>query len=83
MIVCTPCTESWLDQVNYSESKEWAGKSFTAWHLNDSTKQKVIGYYKEAGVLSFYLINQAGHMAPFDQPEACLQLAKTFVNKHK
>jgi carboxypeptidase C (cathepsin A) len=63
IIVCTICTESWLDKVNYSWNKnnEFYNEYFKTW--NTTT---VAGYYKFKDNLNFATVNKAGHLVPMD-----------------
>ncbi|KRX08530.1 hypothetical protein PPERSA_13011 [Pseudocohnilembus persalinus] len=79
VIVCTPCTEKWLDQVNYSGQPSYGQKVFQLWNTTKSEEQYVAGYYKSADNLHFATVNQAGHMVPSDQPEAAYTLITQFV----
>lgn len=40
-------------------------------------------YKKSAGNLELRIVNKAGHLVPMDQPEAALDLVKSFVEAHK
>jgi len=61
---------SWKGAFNYSKAER---KKF----ISDG---KVVGYIKSAGNLIEVLMRNAGHMVPYYQPQATLDLLKKFIN---
>lgn len=43
----------------------------------------MVGSVKSAGLLELRIVNNAGHWAAMEAPEATLDLATTFVEKYK
>ncbi len=66
VIVCTPCTEVWLDRINYSGNIGGKGVFYNAyfdsWNATINDVSQVVGYNKTSDNLWFYTINKAGHM---------------------
>ena len=52
---------------------------FSPWKVDN----EVVGATKSAGLLSFYIVNNAGHMVPMDSPKAALNMVTGFINKYK
>ncbi len=43
----------------------------------------MVGSVKNAGLLEFRIVNNAGHLVPMDCPEAALDMTVNFVEKYK
>ncbi|KAM3137794.1 hypothetical protein pb186bvf_010044 [Paramecium bursaria] len=81
-LICSgPGTSRWTYQLTHNNTSEFQKLDFEPIRLvKDGT---VVGYKKQAGNLWYWTINNAGHLVPYDQPEAALYLVKTFVEKNK
>jgi cathepsin A (carboxypeptidase C) len=70
---------NWLGNKAWTEALEWPGASgFKNAKFEDlklsSDKEKTIGNIKSSGNFTFVKIHAGGHMVPFDQPEASLDM---------
>ena len=79
IIVAAPLTMEWVDQLNWSGTSELRQASRKVWKVAESDKE-VAGYIKTANQNRFFLatIRNAGHMVPYDQPRAMLDLLERF-----
>jgi cathepsin A (carboxypeptidase C) len=72
---------NWLGNQAWTEALEWSGKS--KFNKADIKSFKVngeeAGKYKAAGNFTFMQIYQAGHMVPFNQPDASLQMLNRWI----
>lgn len=75
LIVQTPGTLKWVENVLYDQRTTFRNTLLTPWKLNN----KVVGFYKRAGNLWLRNINNAGHLVPMDQGEVALALVNDFV----
>ncbi|EEZ98226.2 retinoid-inducible serine carboxypeptidase-like [Tribolium castaneum] len=64
MIVDTPGTMKWLNNLQFSGSKDWKTAERKTIAVNDIVE----GYYKKVGNLAMYWVDRAGHMVPRDNP---------------
>jgi len=69
----------WVDELNYSNSREFRNKDFQAWRVGN----KMMGSKKSAGKLTYMVINNSGHYVPRDNPEAALYMVREFMNANK
>jgi carboxypeptidase C (cathepsin A) len=67
--------ESWISNMDWDGHSEYVNQEYKVWKVGD----KEFGRYKKAKNLLNYIIKDAGHMAPFDQPEAVWELINMFV----
>ena len=75
IIVETPGTMRWVEQISYADSATFRKTLFQTWKI----KGKVAGSVKKAGLLEFRIVNNAGHLVPMDQGENALEMVKQFV----
>jgi serine carboxypeptidase-like clade 4 len=66
--------------INHLGMEKWLASDFGLnnlqdWHIGD----KLVGRQQNIGLLTYSLIYGAGHLVPFDQPEAALQMFEEFV----
>lgn len=75
MIVATPGTVNWVDNMN------WSGKAgYLAAPRNGLGVNGVMeGYLKKFEKFHMYWINRSGHMVPADNPAAMSSILKSFV----
>ncbi|KAG8181454.1 hypothetical protein JTE90_017516 [Oedothorax gibbosus] len=66
-----------LNNVTWKHSDEYRNTERKIWRLKD--KNDVAGYVRNYGNLFGILVKNAGHMAPYDQPEAALDLITRFI----
>lgn len=75
IIVETPGTMRWVEQIQYADSRKFRETLFSTWKVGG----KVAGSVKKAGLLEFRIVNNAGHLVPMDQGENALEMVKQFV----
>lgn len=44
LIVCTPCTTNWIDEILYQDQYDFKHSKYQTWNTIDS--KKVAGYWK-------------------------------------
>ncbi|KAB0800564.1 hypothetical protein PPYR_06304 [Photinus pyralis] len=66
LIVDTPGTIVWIDNMKWSRSREWSTVPRTVLSVNGVNE----GYQKKLGNFAVYWVNRAGHMVPADNPLA-------------
>lgn len=79
LIVQSAGTMKWVEKLQYRDSQKFLDTDFSVWKVDN----EVVGSKKSAGLLSFYIVNNAGHMVPMDSPKAALNMASSFINKYK
>ena len=80
IIVAVPLTMEWVGQLNWKGSDELRQTNRKVWKV-DETDREVAGYVKTANNNRFFLatVRNAGHMVPYDQPRAMLDLLSRFL----
>jgi len=70
-------TDDWASQIN------WPGQTQfnNAASVNFTNNGDTFGSYKAYSTLTHVIINGAGHMVPFNQPQSAWNLLYTFINK--
>ena len=78
---------NWLGNKAWTEALEWPGqKEYAAKDLSDlklsfgNSSGKSIGSVKSHGNFTFLKIHAGGHMVPFDQPEASLDMFNRWIS---
>jgi carboxypeptidase C (cathepsin A) len=71
----------WVNQLNWIGTDELRQASRTVWKVTDNDPE-IAGYIKTANENRFFLatIRNAGHMVPYDQPRAMLNLLERFLS---
>ncbi|KZV90909.1 alpha/beta-hydrolase [Exidia glandulosa HHB12029] len=67
---------AWMGQLDHPLSRELASKQISPWRLRDGT---IAGDVVEARNFTFIAIAEAGHMVPFDQPEAAKDMIERWI----
>jgi cathepsin A (carboxypeptidase C) len=74
---------NWLGNEAWTNALEWPGqKDFAGKKLKDlklSGGDKTVGMVKSSGNFTFLTIHGAGHMVPYDQPEASLDMLNRWL----
>ena len=72
---------NWLGNHAWTEKLEWSGKrAFNDVPLGDfELGYKKVGKVKSSGNLTFLTVSQAGHMMPYNQPEASLAMLDRWI----
>jgi vitellogenic carboxypeptidase-like protein len=80
IIIAVPLTMEWVDQLIWRGTEELRQAPRNIWKVADSDPE-VAGYVKTANNNRFFLamIRNAGHMVPYDQPRAALNLLERFL----
>lgn len=80
IIIAVPLTMNWVAQLNWFGADELRQATRTIWKVAPSDTE-VAGYVKTANNNRFFLatIRNAGHMVPYDQPRAALDLLERFL----
>ncbi|KAK9318025.1 Alpha/Beta hydrolase protein [Lipomyces starkeyi] len=73
---------NWLGNQGWTNALEWAGsKEFQAAPTKNWTLDgKTVGTVQNAGNFTFLRVFEAGHMTPFNQPEAALDMVNKWVS---
>ncbi|TDL28277.1 carboxypeptidase C [Rickenella mellea] len=76
--------EAWMLKLENKYQKEFQAASQVPWHTLDSGKlagmvRTAGGQGDSAGNVTFVAVHEAGHMVPFDQPEAALDLIERWI----
>jgi vitellogenic carboxypeptidase-like protein len=81
IIIAVPLTMEWVSQLNWIGTNELRRAPKTVWKVHDNDPE-VAGYIKTANNNRFFLatIRNAGHMVPYDQPRAMLNLLERFLS---
>lgn len=66
---------AWMSTLNHSLARELASQPPSQWRLRDG---KVAGWFVTAGNLTYVAVDEAGHMVPFDQPEAAREMIERY-----
>ncbi|CAF0818939.1 unnamed protein product [Adineta ricciae] len=80
VIIAVPLTMEWIGQLVWSGTDELRQAPRKIWKVADSDPE-IAGYIKTANNNRFFLatIRNAGHMVPYDQPRASLDLLERFL----
>ena len=79
IIIAVPLTMNWVNELIWSGANELREAPRKVWKVAESDPE-VAGYVKTANNNRFFLatIRNAGHMVPYDQPRASLDLMERF-----
>jgi vitellogenic carboxypeptidase-like protein len=80
IIIAVPTTMEWVSQLSWIGTNELRQASRTVWKVTDNDPE-IAGYIKTANNNRFFLatIRNAGHVVPYDQPRASLDLLQRFL----
>ncbi|CAF1322019.1 unnamed protein product, partial [Rotaria sordida] len=80
IIIAVPLTMEWISQLTWIGTDELRQAPRSVWKVAD-TDREIPGYIKTANNNRFFLatIRNAGHMVPYDQPRAMLDLLQRFL----
>ena len=81
IIVAAPLTMEWVSQLRWKGADELRRATRKVWKV-DQHDMEIAGYIKAANQNRFVLatIRNAGHMVPYDQPRAMLDLLERFLS---
>lgn len=77
-IVPTVATETLMNTLQWSGSKEWANAEKKIWRSPDG--ERVQGYAKNVKSCTLVIVRDGGHILPFDQPEAAYDMITRYIN---
>jgi carboxypeptidase C (cathepsin A) len=69
-------TNEWTSQIGWPGQNAYNNAQNQTW----TVAGKVAGYYKYAANLTHLIVYNAGHMAPFDQPQNTQSMLYTFIS---
>ncbi|KAH7945867.1 hypothetical protein HPB49_016655 [Dermacentor silvarum] len=78
IIVPYVATEALMYSLEWSGSKKWSKAEQKIWRSSDG--KRVHGYTKAAKNCRMVMVRNAGHILPYDQPEAAYEMITRFVN---
>jgi carboxypeptidase C (cathepsin A) len=80
-IIPASTTMHWVDQLSWFAADQLRQAPRTIWKVRPDDRE-IAGYIKTANQNRFYLaiVRNAGHMGPYDQPRAILDLLDRFVS---
>ncbi|UJR14733.1 hypothetical protein I4U23_001725 [Adineta vaga] len=80
VIIAVPLTMEWVGQLSWIGTDQLRQAERKVWKVADSDPE-IAGYVKTANNNRFFLatIRNAGHMVPYDQPRAMLDLLERFL----
>ncbi|UJR31996.1 hypothetical protein I4U23_019466 [Adineta vaga] len=81
IIIAVPLTMEWVNQLNWNGADELRQAPRKVWKVAENDPE-IAGYIKTANNNRFFLatIRNAGHMVPYDQPRAMLDLLERFLS---
>jgi len=69
-------TSTWSNDLDWPYKAQYNNATSQSWNVNG----KKAGFYKSADNLAFLVVDNAGHMSPFDQPENLHDMLYRFIN---
>lgn len=77
-IVGTLLTEAFLRKLQWSGQNDYLKAKKMIWRVSPSDRE-VAGYYRQVNNFIQVVVRSAGHMVPYDQPRAALDMITRFV----
>ena len=83
-IIPASTTMNWVGKLNWIGAEELRKAERMIWKVTPDDKE-VAGYIKKANKDHFYLavVRNAGHLVPYEQPRAMLDLLDRFIASQK
>ncbi|KAK7102095.1 hypothetical protein V1264_020373 [Littorina saxatilis] len=75
IVVNVPMTEAFLQHVQWSGQQQYNDSYRHKWFIG----KKLVGWYTTIGNFTRVIIRNSGHMVPYDQPEAALDMMRRFI----
>jgi len=69
-------TDTWTSEIGWPGQNAYNNAQNQTW----TVAGKIAGSYKGAGNLTHVIVNNAGHMVPFSQPQNSQELLYTFIS---
>jgi len=79
VIIGPALTEAFLYLVPWRGQSQLANAPRSVWRIKPSDRE-VAGYAQQAGNFTYVIVRNAGHIAPYDRPEACRDMIQRFVH---
>ncbi|XP_065311262.1 venom serine carboxypeptidase-like [Dermacentor albipictus] len=79
IIVPYTATQAMMDSLQWSGSEEWSNAERKIWRSHDG--QHIHGYAKNVRNCTLVLVRDAGHILPYDQPEAAYDMITRFIHE--
>ncbi|KAJ1679791.1 hypothetical protein EV182_001322 [Spiromyces aspiralis] len=70
---------AWIDRLKWARAEEFRRARREIWRVPDKYGGGLAGYRQRGGRLGHWVISRAGHMAPGDNPAACLDMLRSMV----
>lgn len=74
-----PGTKNMINYMTWSGANDWYSAPKVIWRLNKNDTD-VAGYAKCVKQFCHVTVRNAGHMVPFDQPRAALDMIDRFIS---
>lgn len=65
----------WIEELRFEKDQDFRDKTLQAWKVGGV----MLGSIKNAGKLTFVVVNNAGHYVPKDNPEAAYYLFRDWL----
>ena len=79
IIVPYPLTRSFVNSIKWSGAESFSEVRRQVWR--NSTTAEPLGYVRQSGLLTEVMVRNAGHILPYDAPEAAFDMIDRFINK--
>lgn len=76
MMVTVAMTDAFLNEVDWSGRAQYREVVYTPWMVGENI---LAGWFAKVGNFTRVIVRNAGHDAPADQPQSCLEMMKRFV----
>jgi vitellogenic carboxypeptidase-like protein len=79
VIVGAPLTAHMITTFEWSGAKAWPDAEKRIWKV-DPKDEEVAGYVRNVNQFYYVIVRNAGHMVPYDQPRAALNMVNNFIS---
>ena len=80
LICCTLGTDAWMDQLKWKGLRAFRAASPKPFYVKGERAQTA-GFFKAHKNLAMYIVLNAGHMIPSDQPKAALLMLEHILGR--
>ncbi|CAN8013299.1 unnamed protein product [Ixodes persulcatus] len=78
IMIAYPLTVNFLSTVEWPETSAFADAPRQIWRTSELGD--VAGYVRQAGNFTEVLVRNAGHILPYDQPDAAMDMISRFID---
>ncbi|KAM7313799.1 hypothetical protein ISCGN_003591 [Ixodes scapularis] len=78
IMIAYPLTVNFLSTVEWPETSAFADAPRQIWRTSE--RGDVAGYVRQAGNFTEVLVRNAGHILPYDQPDAAMDMISRFID---